>query len=197
MTLVCQTFLERRSASQVVRQLRDHGLRLPRRHRNGETVWRTPTVAAGMAILRHPAYAGTCAYGTTQSQGPSGGGRPQQRRQPFAPWKGIVPDRYPAYMTWETFERIQAMVDDHYATYEHNKRRGIPRQGAALLPGLVYGGRCGHKRVGPYKGGKQYLCKALCWQAQDPVCQRLRADPVAQQVGGAFCEALAPAALDL
>ncbi len=50
--LVFQTFLERRSASQVVRLFRDQGLRLPRRHRNCETVWRTPTVAAVIAILR-------------------------------------------------------------------------------------------------------------------------------------------------
>jgi hypothetical protein len=48
-----------------------------------------------------------------------------------------------------------------------------------------------------YTGGTQYLCNALRGQAQAPVCQRLRADPVDQQVVGAFCEALAPAALDL
>ena len=59
--LVCQTCLERRSASQVVRLCRDQGLRLPRRHRHCATVWRTPTVAAVMAIVRHPAYAGTLA----------------------------------------------------------------------------------------------------------------------------------------
>ena len=196
-TLVFQTFLERRSASQVVRQFRDHGLRLPRRHRNCETVWRTPTVAAVIAILRNPAYAGTFAYGKTQSQVPPGDGRPQQRRQPVSQWKVIVHDRYPAYITWQTFERIQAIVDDNYATYEHNKRRGIPRQGAALLQGLVYCGRCGHKMVVQYKGGNQYLCNALRWQAQAPVCQRLRADPVDQQVVGAFFAALAPAELDL
>ena len=28
---------------------------------------------------------------------------------PYAQWKVIVHDRYPAYITWETFERIQAM----------------------------------------------------------------------------------------
>src|SRR5262245_38720103 len=156
-----------------------------------------PTVAAVIAILRNPAYAGTFAYGKTQSQVPPGGGRPQQRRQPLSQWKVIVHDRYPAYITWETFERIQGIVDDNYATYEHNKRRGIPRQGAALLQGLVYCSRCGHKMVVQYKGGNQYLCNALRWQAQDPVCQRLRADPVDQQVVGAFFAALAPAELDL
>jgi hypothetical protein len=197
MTWVCQTFLERRSASQVVRQGREHGLRLPRRHRNGETVWRTPTVAAVMAILRHPASAGTFAYGNTQSQVPPGGGRPQQRRQPFSQGKVIVHDRYPASMTWETLARMQASVDDNSATYEPNKRRGIPRQGAALLQGLVSCGRGGHNMVVQYTGGNPYLWNALRWQAQDPVCQRLRADPVDRQVVGAFLEALAPAELDL
>lgn len=195
--LVFQTFLDRRSASQVVRVFRDQGLRLPRRHRNCETVWRTPTVAAVITILRNPAYAGAFAYGKTQTQVPPGGGRPQQRRQPLTEWRVIVHDRYPAYISWETFERIQTILDDNYATYEHNKRRGIPRQGAALLQGLVYCGRCGHKMVVQYKGGNQYLCNALRWQTQSPMCQRLRADPVDQRVVSAFFEALAPAELDL
>ena len=196
-TLVFQTFLERRSASQVVRFLRDQGLRLPRRHRNRETVWRIPTVAAVITILRNPAYAGTFAYGKTQTQVPPGGGRPQQRRRPLVEWKVIVHDRYPAYVTWETFARIAAILDDNYAAYEHNRRRGVPRHGAALLQGIVYCGRCGHKMMVQYKGGNEYLCNYLRGQTQAPVCQRLPADPVDQQVVAAFFEALAPAELDL
>src|SRR2546426_6076466 len=196
-TLVFQTFLARRAASQVVRLLRDQGLRLPRRHRNCETVWRTPTVAAVIAILRNPAYAGTFVYGKTQTQVPVGGGRSQQRRLPLSAWKVIVHDRYPAYVTWETFARIQAMLDDNYAAYAHNQRRGVPRPGAALLQGIVYCGSCGHKMTVQYKGGNQYLCTYLRSQAHAPVCQRLPADPVDQQVVAAFFDALAPAELDL
>lgn len=48
-----------------------------------------------------------------------------------------------------------------------------------------------------YTGGNQSRCHAWRWQAQDPVWQRLRADPGDQQVVGAFFEALAPAELDL
>jgi DNA invertase Pin-like site-specific DNA recombinase len=195
--LVFDTFLARKAARQVVRLLRDQGLRLPRRHRNCETVWRTPTVAAVIAILRNPAYAGTFVYGKTRTQVPPSGGRPQQRRLPLAEWKVIVHDRYPAYVTWETLTRIQAMLDDNYAAYAHHQRRGVPRQGAALLPGIVYCGSCGHKMVVQYKGGNQYLCNYLRSQAHAPVCQRLPADPVDQQVVVAFFDALAPAELDL
>jgi hypothetical protein len=59
LTLGFQLFLARQSVSPVGRLLREQGLRLPRRHRNCETVWRTPTVAAVIAILRNPAYTGT------------------------------------------------------------------------------------------------------------------------------------------
>src|SRR5712691_3239702 len=173
------------------------GLRLPRRQRNCETVWRTPTVAAVIAILRNPAYAGTFVYGKTRTQVPLGGGRPQQRRLPLAEWKVIVHDRYPAYVTWETFTRMQALLDDNYASYAHNQRRGVPRPGAALLQGIVYCGSCGHKMTVQYKGGNQYLCTYLRSQAHAPVCQRLPADPVDQQVVVAFFDALAPAELDL
>jgi DNA invertase Pin-like site-specific DNA recombinase len=197
LTLVFQTFLARQSVSQVVRVLREQGLRLPRRHRNCETIWRTPTVAAVIAILRNPAYTGTFVYGKTRPQPQPGRARPPQRRLSQAEWKVMVHNRYPADMTWETFERIQAILEANYAAYEHNRRRGVPRQGAALLQGLVACGICGHKMVVQYKGGNQYLCTSLRAQTQAPVCQRLPADPVDQQVVAAFFHALAPAELDL
>jgi hypothetical protein len=48
-----------------------------------------------------------------------------------------------------------------------------------------------------YKGGNQYLCNYLRSQAHAPVCQRLPADPVDQQVVAAFFDALAPAERDV
>jgi DNA invertase Pin-like site-specific DNA recombinase len=195
--LVFQTFLLRKSASQVVRLLHDQGLRLPRRHRNCETLWRTPTLAAVVTILRNPAYAGTFVYGKTRMQPRPGRARAHQRRQPRADWKVTVHDRYPAYITWETFTRIQAILDDNYATYDRHRTRGVPRQGAALLQGIVYCGSCGHKMVVQYKGGNQYLCTYLRAQTQAPVCQRLPADPVDQHVVAAFFQALAPVELNL
>ena len=48
-----------------------------------------------------------------------------------------------------------------------------------------------------YKGGNEYLWNYLRGQTQAPVCQRLPADPVDQQVVAAFFDAVAPAELDL
>jgi hypothetical protein len=146
--LVCPTFLARQSGSHVVRVLREPGVWLPRRQRNGETSWRTPTVAAVRAILRNPASTGTLVHGKTRTPPPPGRARPPQRRLAPPAWQVMGPNRYPAYMTSETLERRQALVAANDAASAHNRRRGGPRQGAALVQGLVYGGSGGHTMVG-------------------------------------------------
>ena len=194
-TVGFQTFLERRAARPVVRLWRDQGLRRPRRSRTEETVWRPPTVAAVMALVRPPASAGPVGYGTTRLQGQPGSGRSQPRRRPLAAWKVSVPDRDPAYVTWEPLARLQAILDDHSAVEAPNPRRGGPRQGAALRQGIGDCGSCGPQRAVQDKGGKQSLCHALRSQAHAPVCPRLPAAPVAPQGVAAVCDAVAPAEL--
>ena len=66
LSLVFETFLQCRSASKVVEVFNTHDLLLPRRARFGDLVWKAPRVAAVLAILKHPAYAGAFTYGRTQ-----------------------------------------------------------------------------------------------------------------------------------
>jgi hypothetical protein len=127
LTLVCQMFLARQSVSQVVRVLRAQGLRLPRRPRHCETIGRTPTAAAVMAIVRNPAYTGPFVYGKTRPQPQPGRASRPQRRLSQAEWQVIVHHRYPASLTWETFDRIPAILEANDAAYEPNRRRGVPR----------------------------------------------------------------------
>jgi DNA invertase Pin-like site-specific DNA recombinase len=193
--LVFASFQEQRSTTKVVRLLRQHHLRLPRKDRWGEVVWRWPTTSAVAAILQNPAYAGAYVRGRTQAYWKDG--KPLQRRLPPSQWKICLRDRYPAYISWERFEKIQAMLQDNYSEYDRNRTRGIPRPGKALLHGLVCCGQCGHKMVVQYKGGTQYLCNYLRGQYQVPVCQRLRADPIDRWVVDQFFAAFAGAELDL
>src|SRR6185312_10055723 len=54
--------------------------------------------------------------------------------------------------------KFEPMLLDNYAAYDRNKSRGVPRDGAALLHGIVYCGACGHKMVVQYKNGSRYIC---------------------------------------
>jgi len=195
--LVFTTFLERRSASKVLEFFNTHNLQLPRRDRFGEVVWKPPRVSTILALLKNPAYAGAFVYGRTRTT--TIGPLPTDKaftRLPLEQWKIRVNDVYEAYVSWETFERIQAMLRDNYAEYDRNKTRGVPRPGAALLHGIVYCGACGHKLVVQYKGGTRYLCNYLRQQYRVPVCQYLCADAIDRAVVGAFWEALKPVELD-
>jgi DNA invertase Pin-like site-specific DNA recombinase len=159
--LIFTTFLRLRSASKVLGFLNAHDLGIPRRDRLGDIIWKKPTGAAILQILKNPAYAGAFVYGRTRAvrKDPTSP-RARQVRLSVEEWKFRVNDVYPAYISWEVFERIQDMLLDNYAEYDRNKTRGVPRKGSALLHGMVYCGECGHKLVVQYKGGTRYLCNA-------------------------------------
>src|SRR3954467_1310985 len=194
--LIFATFLRVRSASKVLRALNERGLSIPRRGRFGDTVWRSPTVPAILAVLKNPAYAGAFVYGRSRSVRTSLTARAAQKTLPREQWRVVVRDKYPAYVSWETFEKIQAMLHDNYAEYSRNKTRGVPREGAALLHGIIYCGACGHKMVVQYKSGSRYICNYLRQQHGVPVCQYIPTNPVDAEAVAAFFEALAPAELD-
>ncbi len=89
------------------------------------------------------------------------------------------------------------MLRDNYAEYARNKTRGVPREGKALLHGIVYCGECGHKMCVQYKGGTQYLCNHLKQQTGAPVCQRIGGDAIDDAVVTWFFEALSVAEIDV
>jgi len=196
--LIFTVFLRVRSANKVLQFLNVHELCVPRRDRFGDVVWKKPTVAAILQILKNPAYAGAFVYGKTRSvrKDPTSP-HTQEVRLPMDQWKIRVNDVYPAYIAWETFEQIQDILADNYAAYDRNKSRGVPRDGAALLHGIVYCGACGHKMMIQYKHGTRYLCNALRQQYHVPVCQCIPADAVDQYVVESFFQALSSVELDV
>ena len=195
--LIFTTFLRLRSASKVLGFLNTHELGIPRRDRFGDITWKKPTGAAILHILKNPAYAGAFVYGRTRSTRRDPNAlHSKQVRLPMEEWKFRVNDIYPAYISWDVFERIQAMLLDNYAEYDRNKTRGVPRPGAALLHGMVYCGECGHKLVVQYKGGTRYLCNFPRQKYRVPVCQHIPGDAVDPHIVRAFFQALAPVELD-
>jgi DNA invertase Pin-like site-specific DNA recombinase len=195
--LVFDTFLRVKSANRVLRFFNQEHLTLPQQDRFGDLTWNQPSVAALLSILKNPAFAGAFVYGRSQTHREPGSGQSKTRRLPFGKWKIVVKDKYPTYISWETFERIQALLLDNYAEYDRNKTRGVPRPGATLLQGIVYCGECGHKMLVQYKGGPEYQCNFLHQQYQVPVCQRIRSQPIDDFVVQAFFQALSPIELEV
>ena len=194
--LVFDLFQQRKSASQVVRQLRSSNLSLPRRDRFGDVTWRNANQAGVCSILKNPAYAGAFVYGRTRRSGGTSGSC-SRRPVPLEQWRVCIRGKYPAYIPWATYDRIQAMLRDNYAQYRTNQTRGCARDGSALLQGLAFCGECGHKMMCQYKRGTRYVCNHLHQQFQEPICQVLPAGPIDRRVFELFTSALSAAELDL
>ena len=195
--LVFSAFLRLKSAAAVMRRLNAERLDLPRRDRHGDLRWTRATVSAVARILKNPAYAGAFVYGRKRMKersGPGGGRQKAPRR--MEEWRIVVKDRYPAYVDWATYEKVQAILADNRAEYMRTKSRGSPRDGDLLLQGIAWCARCGHKMFVRYKGGGEYVCNSLHIQQGLPGCQNIRAAPIDAAVGRVFLAAIAPAELD-
>jgi hypothetical protein len=96
----------------------------------------------------------------------------------------LIPDRFEAYIAWDTFERIQRKLRDNSHL---GQTLSAPRHGPSVLAGLVVCGRCGHRMLVSYANGrKSSPSKSLRYS-----CQR-----EAIEYGGALCQSLAGAALE-
>jgi hypothetical protein len=87
---------------------------------------------------------GTRVYG---HKGPHPDRRPGQTRQirrPMEEWTTIHHGVYPAYISWDQFLANQARLADNASDFAR-RAHGAPRQGCALLAGLVVCGRCGYQ----------------------------------------------------
>jgi DNA invertase Pin-like site-specific DNA recombinase len=195
--LIFATFLEQKSVAQTVRWLIKNDLLLPRRDRHGDIQWKRVTAASISSFLNNPAYAGAAVYGRTRWKKSANTGKMQGLKLPRNQWRYCVQGKFPQYISWDTFERIQDMLRDNYTQYARNKTRGVPRKGKALLHGIVYCGECGHKMCVQYKGGTQYLCNHLKQQTGAPVCQRIGGDAIDDIVVSWFFEALSVAEIDV
>jgi hypothetical protein len=131
----------------LLRSLARHDIRLGVRVREGpgkgQLVWRRLNRASLQNRLKHPLYAGASVDGRRQLDRrryqPE---HPQSGRVVMAPseWHALLPDRCPAYLSWEQSERNQARLAANRA---RASTLGAVRQGAALLAGLLVCARCG------------------------------------------------------
>jgi DNA invertase Pin-like site-specific DNA recombinase len=198
--LIFERFARLGSCQKLLRNLRDDGILVPRRQygglQAGQLLWRKPNQAALIEILHNPAYAGAFVYGR---KGPHPERRPGQMRlvrRPMEDWASVQHGVYPAYISWEQFLANQARLADNASTFAR-RARGAPREGGALLPGLVVCGRCGYQMHVTYKPQQRYSCSALAASYGAATCLHVDGASLEAVVVDAFFAALAPAELDL
>ena len=201
--LVFEKFEELGSAYAVFRYLAvNHlqlGFRRQRGGRSGDLEWRPASATRVLSILRHPIYAGAYAYGLHRAgkKNPATG-----RREggtwfvPAAEMAVLLPGRLPAYISWDQYLANQERLRQNRSLHD---AQGVAKRGAALLPGLVVCGRCGHRLSTRYKRDKRpsYYCGDYWRLALEEPCGHIAAATLDELVAREVLRALEPAALEL
>jgi hypothetical protein len=205
--LVFSVFEQLGNVHAVLRFLVEHQVQIGMRERSGpgkgEVVWRAPHQQGLINMLRNPAYAGIYAYGRSRTDpsrrlpGHEHSGR--VRRPESGQWLVRIDGALPAYISAGQYERNQARLAANRARAESP---GAPREGPALLGGLVVCGICGHRLQVNYETSRQGLTGRYCCLRRhhtygEPRCQQMAAAFLDQHVVAQVLSALAPAALEL
>ena len=202
--LVFEKFDELGSIHALLRYMARYDIRLGvRPHcgpQRGQLQWRSPSQNSLRNLLHHPLYAGAYAYGRRQTDPRRKvPGRPATGRSnvPLERWPVLLKDRHPAYITWEQFEANQQRLKEKR---NHAGNLGAPRQGAALLGGLLVCGKCGSRMIVAY-GNQRSRLKYICQRQRDCYgrdrCQSIVGKVLDELVCRHALSVLEPAALAL
>ena len=129
-----------------------------------EVIWKLPVYNTIWHMLRNPVYAGGYAFGKTESRMRVVGGRARKtigHSKAVEQWTVLIRDHHSGYISWEQFERSQAMLADN----AHMKSRMEPkagRGGRSLLAGLLRCRRCGRMLHVAYSGTKSDVPRYHC-----------------------------------
>ncbi|HEX2940434.1 MAG TPA: recombinase family protein [Rhodopila sp.] len=199
--LVFDVFERRGSVHGTMRYLVDHDIALPDRARSGpltgDVVWQPPHRSAILGMLTNPVYAGAYVFGRRR-KGPSHPARRSGACQPSRSpedWQVLLRDRWPAYITWETYEENQQRL-----MANRSKHKGVPRGGPSLLAGVLYCGRCGSRMVTCYRNNGRdlrYDCTRHQINYGAPHCQALAGQSLDALITDLVLTVLHPSAIEV
>ena len=204
--LLFETFRRTGSAMRVVHHFKTEGLLWPRRITSGvhagELLFGPLEHSRVLGILHNPRYTGAFVYGRTRQRKVAIGGQLRYRRLKREEWSVFLPNMYPGYISWEEFESNKVKLLANANGYGEDRRKSPPREGAALLQGLVICGVCGLRMTVRYHTDHghpipDYVCQRRGIQNAEPLCQRLPGAHIDQAVTELVLKAVNPASLEV
>lgn len=194
-------FARLKNARAVQRYFLEHGLAMPRYVQSGldygRLVWTRPTYQMIQQVLTNPAYAGIFVYGRrVQQVQPGDPPRTLLHRLAQEEWDIVVPGVYPAYIPEEQYYANRDALRQNLYNFVQ-RRPGAPREGPALLQGLVLCGRCGrHMTVSYGHDYAVYVCRDAQMRYAERQCQSFSRRYLDAAVRDLFFAAVQPAQLE-
>jgi hypothetical protein len=169
--LMFTTFQRTGSALAVLREFHRQGWLFPRHQRSGpdheQVMWKHLSYLLLMKILHNSRYAGAFVYGRTTTCKSADGPAHGVRRLPLDQWQVLIKDSHAGYVSLEEFEANQARLRENTPGGATTDRRSAPREGPALLQGLLLCGVCGQRMHPRYTARGRHLWPYYSCPRQD------------------------------
>jgi len=191
--LLFETFRRTGSAMATVRLFAEQGLQFPRRvhtgPNKGDLVWAGLEHSRALRILHNPRYTGAFVYGRTHTRRTVEGDWVIEH-VPRDEWEVLIREAHAGYIDWDEYEQNQRRLRDNCQAYGEDRRKSPPREGPALLQGLLICGRCGKRMTVRYHSRRGQLFP-------DYVCQHIPGGGIDEAVGNILVEAVTPVTLEV
>ena len=200
-----ETFQRVGSAYALVRAFHAEGILFPNRPQSGPTrgelTFQRLSHSATIRALHNPRYAGAYAFGKSRSR-KTVDGKIHTERLPREEWTVLIRDAHPGYITWDDFEANERRLKENDMHHGMAEIRSHPvREGAALLQGLVFCGRCGQRMSPHYRsdrgpGAYSYVCVQDKTRYSVPGCLTLTGRGIDAAISKLLTEVVTPMTLD-
>jgi DNA invertase Pin-like site-specific DNA recombinase len=198
--LIFRKFEDLGSANAVLKYLVHNDIRFGKRKVNGlqpEAVeWQAASRSTILQILRHPIYAGAYVYGRSKSTSistPEGNRKTVQRRVNRNNWEVLIPDKIPAYITWQQWENNQKKLRENSTKFSFGVSRG-----SSILTGRIVCGKCGSRMPVHYRDQiPSFECSIARMNYGGSLCQSFNARWLEPMIEELVLQAFEPASIQL
>jgi DNA invertase Pin-like site-specific DNA recombinase len=200
-----RTFQRTGSASATVKSFREQGLQFPRRAtagtHKGEVLWSDLDHSRMLFVIHNPRYAGAFTFGRSRMR-VLPDGRKVWKRLPTAEWTTLIREAHVGYLSWEEYEQNVQRLRDNARLYGADREHGAPREGSALLQGLVVCATCGERMTVRYhlRGGRalpSYVCQRQGIRTAQSPCQTISGASLDAAIGKLLVDMVTPITLEV
>jgi hypothetical protein len=169
--------------------------------RKGDLAWIPLQHWRVLRTLHNPRYAGAFAYGRRRER-LAANGKKTFETLPREEWIALIPGSHPGHLSWEQYEANQQLLLANARARGTDRTAGPPREGPALLQGMVICGRCGNRMTVRYHTRRgievpDYQCVRHAIQNGARRCQTVPGRGVDDAVGQLLLDTLTPLALEV
>jgi len=199
------TFERTGSARATVKAFGAEGLSFPSRVQTGPNkgtlAWLPLLHHRVLQVLHNPRYTGAFVYGRRR-QRRLADGTTRHFLQPRESWTALIPDAHPGYISWDQYEANLARLAECAQSRGADRAKSPPREGPALLQGLVICGRCGKRMTVRYHSRREallpeYICQRRGIEDAGPVCAAVAGEGVDERIGELLLATVTPLALEV